>query len=214
MSRIPFLLVRTFDPGETLASLEDRFLRHLGKLHGVDPFADDEVRERIEPEAKNAPMIRIADRHRIRRRIKRILKARDAISGFGRQKVEDRARLEKLHDGVRLVSIVSEAHADEIAARLHGEFPWCDPASESVWWSLRRSVHDGLPGVRLEPLLLDGPPGIGKSAWARYLGKLLGTPITEIDAMNASASFGIGLAPTIPDLPDAAPATQPWSITG
>lgn len=136
-------------------------------------------------------MIRIADRHRIRRRIKRILEPRNAISGFDPLKIEDRARLEKLQDGVRLVSIVSEAHAGEIAVRLHGEFPELTPASESVWWSLRRSVRDGLPGIRLELLLLDGPPGIGKSAWARHLANLLGTPITEIDATNESASFGI-----------------------
>ena len=172
MSRIPFLLVRTFDLEETLASLEERFLRHLGKLRSVNPFADDEAWERTEPETENPPMIRIADRHRIRRRIKRILEARSTINGFGRQKAEDRARLEKLHDGVRLVSIIPEADADEIAGRLHGEFPWLGPASEAVWWSLRRSVRDGLPGVRLEPLLLDGPPGIGKSAWSRHLAKL------------------------------------------
>lgn len=52
MPRIPFLLVRTFDPGETLASLEDRFLRHLGKLRGVDPFADEgwELTESASPD--------------------------------------------------------------------------------------------------------------------------------------------------------------------
>lgn len=191
MSRIPFLLVRTFDPAETSASLEERLLRHLGKLRGVDPFADDDAWERTEPETENPPMIHISDRHRIRQRIKRILEARSAISGFGRQKAEDRVRLEKLYGGVRLVTIASEARADEIAAQLHGQFPWLGPASESVWWSLRRSVRDGLAGVRLEPLLLDGPPGIGKSVWARHLAKLLGTPITEIDATNESASFGI-----------------------
>lgn len=171
MSRIPFLLVRTFDPAETSASLEERFLRHLGKLRGVDPFADDETWERTEPE--NPLMIHISDRHRIRRRIKRILAARSAISGFGRQKAEDRARLEKLHGGVRLVTIASEVRADEIAAQLHGEFLWLGPASESVWRSL----------------LLDGPPGICKSVWARHLAKL--GPITQIDATNESASFGI-----------------------
>ncbi|MDQ7263705.1 hypothetical protein NM680_18055 [Paracoccus sp. PS-1] len=54
MSRIPFLLVRTFNPEETLASLEDRFLRHLGKLCGVDPFAD-KAWERTEPETEEPP---------------------------------------------------------------------------------------------------------------------------------------------------------------
>lgn len=81
MARIPFLLDRNFDPAETLASHEDRFPRHLGKLRGADPFAD-ETWERTEPETENAPMTRIVDRHRSRQRIKRIPEARHAIGGF------------------------------------------------------------------------------------------------------------------------------------
>lgn len=40
------------------------------------------------------------------------------------------------------------------------------------------------------PPPLDGPPGIGKSRWARRLGELLSLPISEIEATGENASFG------------------------
>lgn len=97
-------------------------------------------------------------------------------------KRDDRERLEVLKDGVRLISIPSEHHADEIAAGLHGDMSWMDPATEVVWHAMRRSVREGWPGFRMPPLLLDGPPGIGKSRYARRLGELLATSPTVIEA--------------------------------
>lgn len=38
---------------------------------------------------------------------------------------------------------------------------WMAPATEAVWHAMRRSVREGWPGLRLPPILLDGPPGIG-----------------------------------------------------
>lgn len=193
MSRIPFLLVRTFDPAETTACLEDRFFRHLCSLRGLDLPSDDDDEEPSfpDPQVQGPPAISVVERYRIRKRARRVFEARKAASGLDRLKADDRARLEKLHGGVRLAPVPSESRIDELAAALHSEFPWLGPATESVWRSLHRSRRDGLPGVRLRPLLLDGPPGIGKSVWARHLAKLLGTPATLIDATNESASFGI-----------------------
>ena len=56
---------------------------------------------------------------------------------------------------------------------------------------MRRSVREGWPGLRLPPLPLDGPPGIGKSHWARRLGKVIGAPATVIEATGDNASFGV-----------------------
>lgn len=56
---------------------------------------------------------------------------------------------------------------------------------------MRSSLRGGDPGLRQPPVLLDGPPGIGKSAWARHLGGLLGAVTTAIEATNENASFGL-----------------------
>ena len=42
---------------------------------------------------------------------------------------------------------------------------------------------------RLPPMLLVGPPGIGKSYWARALAGALGVPTSLVDAAAEAASF-------------------------
>jgi len=96
-----------------------------------------------------------------------------------------------LRHGVRLAQIKSEHHADELAASLHAEFPWMAPATETVWHAMHRSVKAGDPGLRMAPILLDGPPGIGKSAWSRTLVGLIGAPTMIYEATNENASFGL-----------------------
>lgn len=64
-------------------------------------------------------------------------------------------------------------------------------ATETVWHTMRRSVREGWPGLRLPPMLLDGPPGIGKSHWARRLGQLLTVPTAVVEATSENASFGV-----------------------
>ncbi len=100
------------------------------------------------------------DEARIKRRVKRILERRKAASGLEHLKRDDRERLETLKDGARLISIRNEHHADELAAALHEDMPWMAPATEVVWHAARRSVREGWPGLRIPPLLLDGPPGV------------------------------------------------------
>lgn len=104
---------------------------------------------------------------------------------------EDRKMLEGCREGAELVDLRSAHHADEIAAALHGEFPWLAEATTHIWRSLRQNMANGWPGARFNPILLDGPPGIGKSAWARSLARLLGTPDMSMDATVENASFGL-----------------------
>ncbi|WP_265500568.1 hypothetical protein [Paracoccus beibuensis] len=56
---------------------------------------------------------------------------------------------------------------------------------------MRRSVREGQPGFRLPPVILDGPPAIGKTHWARRLGDLIGAGTTVVDATSEAGSFGI-----------------------
>ena len=199
MSTIPVIEARFFDPAEGRIELETRFMRRLRKLRCRRirpdlPAPPDEVDTPGKiPDADPMDFIRFSDddEARIKRRVKRILECRKAASGLEHLKRDDRERLEVLKGGARLIRIPSEHRADEIAASLHGDMPWMAPATEVVWHAMRRSVREGWPGLRLPPLLLDGPPGIGKSHLARRLGECLAVPTTVIEATGENASFGI-----------------------
>lgn len=108
-----------------------------------------------------------------------------------RLSTEDRAILQGCREGAELVALRSAHHADEIAAALHAEFPWMEEATTHVWHSLRQNMAQGRPGARFAPVLLVGFPGIGKSAWARRLARLLETPDMIVDATVENASFGL-----------------------
>lgn len=204
MSHIPFIEARFFDPAETRYTLEERFKCFLldlraGRLRPkraiaeelADTDGDDDDLPSFEVDPLVIHKLGGPDESRIRRRVARILEGRKAASGLDHLKKDDRERLEVLRDGVRLITISSEHRADELAAELHAEMPWMAPATEIVWRVMRRSVREGWPGLRVPPLLLDGPPGIGKSHWARRLGEVIGAPTTVIEATGENASFGV-----------------------
>ncbi|WP_321366246.1 AAA family ATPase [uncultured Celeribacter sp.] len=188
MSRIPFIEARFFDPNETRQVLERRFTRHLKHLRLGNQI---EQNEHAPFEDSGAPGLHEDDRRRIYRRVSSVLERRRVASGADHLNREDRERLEILRDGVELIAIASEHRADELASELHAGMPWMAPATELVWQAMRRSVREGWPGLRLPPLLLDGPPGIGKSHWARRLGEILGTPAPVTEATGENASFGV-----------------------
>ncbi|WP_112875413.1 AAA family ATPase [Paracoccus endophyticus] len=132
-----------------------------------------------------------AEKTRIAQRADRLHKRQLAASGLHHLDREDQARLKVLGRGVRLARIPNEHRADELAAELHAEMPWMAPATEYAWNAMRRSVRDGEAGFRLPPVILDGPPGIGKTRWARRLGQLIGAESTVVDATAEAASFAI-----------------------
>lgn len=133
----------------------------------------------------------LKDQQKIESRAEMISQKHKAATGMSHLRPDDAKRLDVLRHGVRLARIETEHQADELAATLHAEFPWMGPATEAVWHAMRRSVKAGDPGLRLPPLLLDGPPGIGKSAWARHLGDVIGVPTTGYEATIENASFGL-----------------------
>ncbi|WP_424979973.1 AAA family ATPase [Leisingera sp. S232] len=128
---------------------------------------------------------------RVDRRVSRLAERRAAAAGLSHLKLDDRRALEVLRNGVELIRIRTEHQADEIAAGIHADMPWMAPATDFLWKSMRRSVRKGDAGFRLPPVLLDGPPGIGKSMWARQLSTALGVPRCGVEATAEQASFGI-----------------------
>ncbi|WP_435164803.1 AAA family ATPase [Falsirhodobacter sp. 1013] len=104
---------------------------------------------------------------------------------------KEREALQSVRTGVSLMRIDTEHQADEIAAAVHDEYPWMAEATDALWQDLRRSVRRGDAGFRFTPILLDGPPGIGKSSWARYVAGQVRVPSLAIDASAEAAGFGI-----------------------
>lgn len=103
---------------------------------------------------------------------------------------EDARRLAPLKGGVELVELAGLDAADAIAAAVHAEMPWMAPATELVWHALRRAATERGP-IRLPPLLLVGPPGIGKSHWARRIAGHLRVPEMGVEATSENAGFGL-----------------------
>lgn len=131
------------------------------------------------------------DWDKITRRAKAYIAARGQSSKMGHLDRIEREKLAMFRDGIELKTIKSEHQADEIASKLHTEMPWMSKATDLVWKELRASVRRGDPGIRISPLLLVGPPGIGKSHWAQLLGQYLSVPTTVVEATNEPASFSI-----------------------
>ena len=131
------------------------------------------------------------DHLRIKRRAEALAARRRKANGLGHLKDKgETERLRPLLGDVPAVTVFSEHRADEIAASLHEEMPWMAPATEAAWHALRRSAREGGP-VRIGPLLLVGPPGVGKTAWANRLAGRLGTASSVIDASRGLASFSL-----------------------
>ena len=130
------------------------------------------------------------DLTRIKRRAEALAKRRHNANGLDHLKDDERERLKGLLGEVPAAVMPSEHRADETAAALHEEMPWMAPATEAAWHALRRSARLGEP-VRVGPLVLTGPPGVGKTAWARRLAAQLAVASTVIDASQGLASFSL-----------------------
>ena len=127
---------------------------------------------------------------RIKRRAEALAARRRRANGLDHLKEHERERLKGLLGEVPAAVMPSEHRADEIAAALHKEMPWMAPATEAAWHALRRSARLSEP-VRVGPLVLTGPPGVGKTAWARRLAGRLAVASTVIDASQGLASFSL-----------------------
>ncbi len=130
------------------------------------------------------------DHLRVKRRADALAERRRKANGLDHLKEPERDRLKALLGEVPAAVMPSEHRADEIAAALHEEMPWMAPATEAAWHALRRSARLSEP-VRVGPLVLTGPPGVGKTAWARRLAARLAVASTVIDASQGLASFSL-----------------------
>lgn len=132
----------------------------------------------MERKAKNLA----ADAHK-----RRLLEA-----GLAPVKAEARpAILALARDGGRLCGPATPDDVHELVAALHAESGWMRDVSTWIMQQLLRHVAEGGHGFAVPPVILVGPPGIGKSHYARKLAQLAGTPVRMIDVGGGSAGFRI-----------------------
>lgn len=84
------------------------------------------------------------------------------------------------------------AHAlDEMIAGLHASAPWMRDLSTWIYKALRARYGAGQTWLALPPVILIGPPGCGKSTYARKLAALSAAPVRKLDAAASNASFTV-----------------------
>ena len=178
-----------------------RLSRHLARLRSEEP---DSIAQ-TDPDDHEADMDGLGadeddmglgprDRQRIRHRAKRIVAGRrfanrESLGHLASNRDKrDRTALLQLAGMIPVKVVADEATADELAASLHAEFPWMGAATTVVWHALRRCARAGRP-TSVGPLVLHGPAGIGKTAWAHGLSKVLDLPHCVIDAGQGLSSM-------------------------
>lgn len=86
----------------------------------------------------------------------------------------------------------STLHAvDEMIAELHASAPWMSGVSTWAYKALRARYNTGQTWLNLPPVILIGPPGCGKSTYARKLAALSGAPVRTLDMGSSNASFTV-----------------------
>ena len=169
-----------------LAYFEALRKREQKKAFGVIPPLEQEDIRRLKREWRVYPH----DDNRVSERARKLVDRRGQANGLSHLRTDQKDRLRRLVGEVPAQAVASEHRADEIAASLHEEMPWMAPAMEAAWGALRRSAREGTP-VRFGPMILAGPPGVGKTAWARRLAARLDLPACMIDASKGLASFSL-----------------------
>ncbi|MGP6089557.1 AAA family ATPase [Antarctobacter jejuensis] len=130
------------------------------------------------------------DEAAIAARVRCLVSKRHRATGTAHLSKDDLARLSPEDASMEAVMAPSEHRADEIAAALHAQMPWMGRATECAWHDLRRAARRGTP-IKIAPMVINGPPGIGKSAWTRALADQLELPLAQSDAGAGSAGFDI-----------------------
>jgi hypothetical protein len=129
---------------------------------------------------------------RARKRGQRLYECRLHRAGLSSLREDQRDRVMALaRSGARIAGPLTEHQVDEWAAQVHDRTPRMGDLTTHLMRHMRSRVAEGRPGLAVQPLLLCGQPGNGKSWYAHMLGEVAGTPVREIDVGGGSAGFRI-----------------------
>lgn len=172
----------------------ERLMGHLESLRLAKRAARAPETGPDEPAKEEEPLVSYEDRKRLMAWSRAIADRRALKNGLGHLRPEDRRRLLRAPREMRLDGPTDAHRADEIAAILFEESPWLRPAIDVIWRDMRRNASAGL-GLKFRPILLNGPPGIGKTHLARRLGELTRVPSLNFDVGSSSEGFRIAGLP-------------------
>lgn len=116
------------------------------------------------------------------------------VSGSTSDRRELRARdqmREQLAKPMALSGPRTVAAVDELFARLLERAPWMRAPLENLWRSARENVAQG-NGFRVDPVLLLGGAGVGKTHLVQTLAALAEVPFRRLEGGVLTASFEIG----------------------
>lgn len=170
----------------------DEQMRYLVEQIGLSlGDARDVVFETVRPHERltfftsdkdGPPPLRPADLHKIKRRSAALFR-RMSESLPDLAWLKDETQTEAIYAasrGVNLVGCVTADESDELIAGLHGEMPWMSRVSTHVMRRMRDRARRG-EHYHVPPILLLGPPGIGKSAFFRKVARAYGVPAVALD---------------------------------
>lgn len=113
-------------------------------------------------------------------------------AGLASVKADERPAIIALaQQGGKLGGPGTEDDVYQLVATLHAESPWMRDVSSWIMRQMLRHLGSGGYGFALPPVILAGPPGIGKSHYARTLAQLAEVPVRMIDVGGGSAGFRI-----------------------
>lgn len=105
---------------------------------------------------------------------------------LGRGGSEDRALVAAWEALTKPMPLAGGVDPAVLKVALEAEFPWLSEAIEAVIGDLQLRRQAGAAHAHFRPVLLVGPPGTGKTRFARRIAHLLGTGFGEVSAAGSS----------------------------
>ncbi|MEH6521181.1 AAA family ATPase [Sulfitobacter sp.] len=146
--------------------------------------------DRVDPYSVEDIQLNFNETKKCEKRAAALVKRRLSSSVLPHLKEDDFERLKAVINVVRMSGTIRQDRADEIAAEVHAEFPWMGRSNEVLWHTMRRAEDRG-EHVHLGPLLLNGPAGLGKTAWSSYVSRKLKLPFTSVDVSSGAGQFSL-----------------------
>jgi hypothetical protein len=96
------------------------------------------------------------------------------------------ARYTRLNKAIDLKGDLNRQKTAVILDQLRAEYPWAPDLLNDLDAAFQLSLASGTPWLSLPPLLLVGPPGVGKTRVARRISELCGVPMRVVAAGGSS----------------------------